>query len=88
MLGFGGFLTLDSDVCCVGDFDSRTFVEDGRALSRWEPKRHHDWWKSAAEIVGVPYDARTHGLSVTPNILHGDLAAQTMAHFRKGPATR
>src|SRR6185312_1269056 len=23
-LGFGGFLTLDSDVCCVGDFDSRT----------------------------------------------------------------
>jgi len=34
-LGFGGFLTLDSDVCCVGDFDSRTFVENGRALSRW-----------------------------------------------------
>ena len=25
-------------------------------------------------IVGVPYDARAHGLSVTPNILHGDLA--------------
>ena len=28
MLGFGGFLTLDSDVCCVGDFDSRTFVHE------------------------------------------------------------
>ena len=27
MLGFGGYLTLDSDVCCVGDFDARTFVE-------------------------------------------------------------
>ena len=49
MLGFGGFLTLDSDVCCVGDFDARTFVENGRALSRWEPKRHHDWWQNAAD---------------------------------------
>ena len=58
-LGFGGFLTLDSDVCCVGDFDATTFIENGRALSRWEPKRHHDWWKSAAAIVGVPYDSRT-----------------------------
>src|SRR5689334_6558667 len=47
-LGFGGYLTLDSDVVCVGDFDSTTFVREGRALSRWEPKRHHDWWRSAA----------------------------------------
>ena len=85
MLGFGGFLTLDSDVCCVGDFDARTFVEHGRALSRWEPKHHHDWWQNAAAIVGVPYDARTHGLSVTPNILHGELTRQTLAHFRSGP---
>lgn len=84
-LSFGGYLTLDSDVCCVGDFDARTFVDHGRALSRWEPKRHHDWWASASAIVGVPYDARTHGLSVTPNILHGDLAGQALAHFRKGP---
>jgi hypothetical protein len=84
-LGFGGFLTLDSDVCCVGDFDARTFVERGRALSRWEPKRHHDWWESASAIVGVPYDARTHGLSVTPNILHGDLCRQALAHLHRGP---
>jgi Family of unknown function (DUF6492) len=84
-LGFGGFLTLDSDVCCVGDFDATTFIENGRALSRWEPKRHHTWWESAASIVGVPYDARTHGLSVTPNILHGDLARQALEHFRGGP---
>ena len=34
-LGFGGYLTLDSDVCCVGDFDATTFIEQGRALSRW-----------------------------------------------------
>src|SRR6185436_1719267 len=84
-LGFGGFLTLDSDVCCVGDFDARTFVERNRALSRWEPKHHHDWWQNASAIVGVPYDSRTHGLSVTPNILHGNLARQVLAHFRKGP---
>ena len=83
MLGFKGFLTLDSDVCCVGDFDATTFVEDGRALSRWEPKRYHAWWKSAAEIVGTPFDIKQHGLSVTPNIIHGDLAAQTIAHFSK-----
>jgi hypothetical protein len=83
-LGFGGFLTLDSDVCCVGDFDSRTFVHEGRALSRWEPKRHHDWWQQAADLVGVPYDPTTHGLSVTPNILHGDLTRQTLEFFRLG----
>jgi len=81
MLGFGGFLTLDSDVCCVGDFDSRTFVEEGRALSRWEPKRYHDWWRGASDMVGLPYDAKSHGLSVTPNILHGDLARQTLDFF-------
>ena len=42
LLGFGGYLTLDSDVCCVGDFDAKTFVLDGRGLSRWEPKLHHE----------------------------------------------
>ena len=34
LLGFNGFLTLDSDVCCVGDFDATTFVSDKRALSQ------------------------------------------------------
>ena len=83
-LGFAGYLTLDSDVVCVGDFDSMTFVRDGRALSRWEPKDHHDWWQRAARMAGVPYDAGAHGLSVTPNILHGDLATQALAHFHSG----
>jgi hypothetical protein len=83
VLGFGGYLTLDSDVCCVGDFDASTFVVDRRALSRWEPKRYHDWWRGASEVVGVPYDTKSHGLSVTPNILHGNLAAQTLEHFRQ-----
>jgi Family of unknown function (DUF6492) len=82
-LGFGGFLTLDSDVCCVGDFDATTFVQDGRALSRWEPKRYHDWWESAAEIVGTDFSPKQHGLSVTPNILHGDLARQAIEFFTK-----
>src|SRR5690242_19705538 len=86
VLGFGGFLTLDSDVCCVGDFDGRTFVEDRRALSRWEPKRYHDWWKGASELIGVPYDQRSHGLSVTPNILHGDLARETLGYLARGGA--
>jgi hypothetical protein len=85
-LGFGGYLTLDSDVACVGDFDATTFVHEGRALSRWEPKRHHDWWRRAANLVGVAYDAGAHGLSVTPNILHGDLASQALAHFHHGLA--
>lgn len=80
MLGFGGYLTLDSDVCCIGDFDASTFVHDKRGLSRWEPKHQHDWWRQSADLVGVPYDAGAHGLSVTPNILHADLAAQTLDH--------
>ena len=84
-LGFDGYLTLDSDVACVGDFDAMTFLDKGRAMSRWEPKRHHEWWQNAAQAVGVPYDAWSHGLSVTPNILHGKLAAQTLEHFRLGP---
>jgi hypothetical protein len=85
LLSFGGYLTLDSDVCCVGDFDATTFVEKGRALSRWEPKHSHDWWTGVAELVGVPYDSRTHGLSVTPNILHANLAYQALEYFRIGP---
>lgn len=84
-LGFDGYLTLDSDVACVGDFDAATFLDGGRALSRWEPKRHHEWWPNAATAVGLPYDVKAHGLSVTPNILHGKLAAQTLEHFRLGP---
>src|SRR3984893_8937498 len=84
MLGFGGYLTLDSDVCCVGDFDATTFVLDGRGLSRWEPKLHHDWWRHAADVVGSAYDAKGHGLSVTPNLLHGRLAAQTLEHVSNG----
>jgi uncharacterized protein DUF6492 len=84
VLGFGGYLTLDSDVCCVGDFDATTFVEDRRGLSRWEPKVHHDWWRNAAEVVGSSYDGKGYGLSVTPNLLHGRLAAQTLEHIANG----
>jgi hypothetical protein len=86
LLGFGGYLTLDSDVVCVGDFDAGTFVRDGRALSRWEPKSSHDWWRNVAEVVGAPYDSKSHGLSVTPNILHGDLASQALVHVANGAA--
>ena len=86
LLGFGGYLTLDSDIVCVGDFDAGTFVRDGRALSRWEPKGGHGWWCNVAELVGVPYDRKGHGLSVTPNILHGDLASQALAHVANGAA--
>ncbi|WP_422002984.1 DUF6492 family protein [Reyranella sp.] len=82
MLGFGGYLTLDSDVCCVGDFDATTFVQDRRGLSRWEPKRHHEWWRNVTEIVGTAYDAKGHGLSVTPNLLHGKLAEQALDYMR------
>ncbi|MDP1749043.1 MAG: DUF6492 family protein [Reyranella sp.] len=86
LLGFRGYLTLDSDIICVGDFDARTFVRDGRALSRWEPRSGQDWWRNVAEVVGVPYDRHGHGLSVTPNILHGDLARQALVHVANGAA--
>jgi len=86
LLGFSGYLTLDSDIICVGDFDAKTFVHDGRALSRWEPKNGQDWWRNVTEVVGVPYDRQGYGLSVTPNILHGDLAFQALAHVANGAA--
>ena len=84
MLGWDGYLTLDSDVVCVGDFDRQTFLQNGRAVSRWEPKKHHPWWHEVSKIVGIPYDSDGHGLSVTPNLLHGDLARQTLAYFGRG----
>ena len=84
LLGFEGYLTLDSDVCCVGDFDATTFVQDGRGLSRWEPKLHHEWWRNSADVVGSTYDSKAHGLSVTPNLLHGKLAAQALEHLGNG----
>jgi Family of unknown function (DUF6492) len=40
-LNMGGYLTLDCDVFCVDDFGATTFIENGRALSRWESKRQH-----------------------------------------------
>jgi hypothetical protein len=83
-LDWGGYLTLDHDVYCVDDFDATTFIENGRALSRWEPKLQHDWWRHAAKYVGVPYDATAHGLSVTPNVLHSDLARQALDHVGRG----
>ena len=83
LLGFGGYLTLDSDVCCVGDFDSRTFVDEGRGLSRWEPKMIHEWWRTVTDLTGTSYDSRGHGLSVTPNLLHGDLSAQALEFMRR-----
>jgi hypothetical protein len=85
VLGFAGYLTLDADVCCVGDFDATTFVADGRARSQWAHKYRHDWWRQTAEAVGVPYEPLDHGMAVTPNVLHGALAAQALEHFRVGP---
>ncbi len=87
ILGFGGYLTLDSDVCCVGDFDSSTFVANGRALSQWETRTRHGWWRETAKAVGIPFDPTVRGLSVTPNILHSTLAAQALEHFRIGLLT-
>ena len=83
-LDFGGYLTLDSDVVCVGDFDEQTFIVDRRAISHWEPKKHHSWWREVAELAGVPYDPAGHGLSVTPNVLHSDLSRQALAHVADG----
>jgi len=77
-LGFGGYLTLDSDVLCVGDLDATTFVRNGRLLSQWEPKAKQVWWRATCGAVGIPYDAKAQGLSVTPNVLHGRLARQAI----------
>ena len=73
------------ELLTLGDFDATTFVKNKVAMSRWEPKEHHEWWRHVSRIVGVPYEPQAHGLSVTPNILHGELAAQALKHLRFGP---
>ena len=83
-LGFDGYLTFDADVVCVSDFDSMTFVRDGRLLSQWEPKEQQEWWRAACGAVGIPYDGSAQGLSVTPNVLHGRLARQAIEHIANG----
>lgn len=86
VLGFAAYLTLDADVCCVGDFDARTFVaEDGRLRSQWAHKYRHAWWELTARAVGISYAPLDHGMAVTPNVLHGALAAQALDYFRFGP---
>ena len=85
VLGFAGYLTLDADVCCVGDFGATTFVKDGRALSQWAHKYRHAWWEMTAKALGIAYAPLDHGMAVTPNILHAALAAQALEHFRVGP---
>jgi hypothetical protein len=61
-LNLGGYLTLDHDVYCVDDFDATTFIDNGRALSRWEPKRQHGWWRLFSTHRGRLHRVEPYGL--------------------------
>ena len=78
-LGFGGYLTFDADNICIRDFDERTFIQEGRLISQWEPKSCQAWWRTTDEWVGIPHDPQGFGLSVTPNSYHGFLTRQALA---------
>ena len=84
LLGSAGYLTLDSDVICVGDFDAMTFVHKGRALSRWEPKDHHDWWQRAAKLAGVPSTPAPTACRSRPTSSTATWPGQALAHFHSG----
>lgn len=64
------FLTLDSDLLCLQKINSNQLIIDGKAILNYENKNKHiDWWESSAEILSVPLDVRSPGMSVTPAIL-------------------
>ncbi len=64
------FLTLDSDLICLQKINSNQLIIDGKAILLYENKNVHiDWWESSAEILSVPLDVHSPGMSVTPAIL-------------------
>src|SRR5579872_3263177 len=44
-LDLGAFITFDSDIVCLKDFDEKRFVTGDRLVSTWERKRLHSWWE-------------------------------------------
>lgn len=64
------FLTLDSDLICLQKINPNQLIIDGKALLTYQNKNVHiDWWESSAEILSVPLDVPSPGMSVTPAIL-------------------
>lgn len=84
VLELGPYLTFDADVVCVGDIDSRTFVRDGKLLSQWHRQRKNGWWAATARLLNRPYDPDAPGFDVTPNLLHGALAARVLWRLALG----
>jgi hypothetical protein len=78
VLRVGPYLTFDADVVCVGDFDGRTFVRDGKLVSQWYRQHRNGWWAATTRRLGLPYDGTAPGMDVTPNLLHSDLAARVL----------
>jgi hypothetical protein len=81
------YITLDSDVVAIRPFDETTFVEDGRLISQWEHQATQPWWSNLATVLGLPFDSKAYGLSVTPNSLATDLARAALEHLRTDAAT-
>ena len=64
------FLTLDSDIICLQKVNIERLIVGGKALLHYEDKNvHSDWWEASADILSVPLDYSSLGMSVTPAIL-------------------
>jgi hypothetical protein len=85
IMRLGAYFTFDSDVICIDDIDSTTFVSAGRLLSQWEPQSCQQWWQNIADLLEASYDESQYGLSVTPNLLHIDLSRQALKYISDDP---
>jgi hypothetical protein len=79
------YLYLDADVVCVRDLSLADLIQDGLAVSGWEPKgAHPGWWAASRRVLGRQASDRTWGLTVTPNVLARAIAAAIPAFLAAG----
>jgi hypothetical protein len=73
-LGFTFSLVCDADVICCSPFNCYSLINAGRALTQWEPRAvHANWWENSALVLGCESNAKSYGMSVTPQLLARDV---------------
>jgi Family of unknown function (DUF6492) len=80
-LALGPFITFDSDVVCLREFDETTLVYKGRLASKWEPRGIHSWWENSMSGIKIWSDMQAPGFGVTPNLLHSEVCGMLDRYF-------
>lgn len=75
------YLVLDADLICAQPFSEESLVVDGKALTDWEWKStHEEWWQGSAKFLQYKGPLKGFGMSVTPEVLCGQICKQLLAH--------